>query len=298
MVVLVGLGAAVLLAVGFVLQQQQASQVHATGLRPGLLLVLARHPVWLAGVAAMVAGQLLGATALALGSLVVVEPLLATNVLFALPLGAMASRRRLQLGDWVGAVALVAGLGLLLGVNAPAESASATRVTALDVGVAGGAIAVVVALLVVVARRYPPRVQALLVATAAGATFGLQDFLTQQTLGLASAGVGSLLASWEPWTLVAVALVGLTLSQNAFSAADLSASLPALTLGEPVCGMLLAVTLLHQGLRHEPALLAAGLAGLVLMVAGVVLLARSPLVADPHGHARHGLHSVRRRRRP
>jgi hypothetical protein len=112
--VLVGLGAAVLLATGYVLQQHEAAEQQAAGWSPGLLLVLARRPIWLTGIAAMVCGQILGAVALGLGSLVVVEPLLATNVLFALPLAALASRRRLSRGDWVGALMLVGGLGLFL----------------------------------------------------------------------------------------------------------------------------------------------------------------------------------------
>jgi drug/metabolite transporter (DMT)-like permease len=290
MVLVVALGAAVLLAVGFVVQQHEAAQLTGARVRPGLLLVLVRHPVWLAGVTVMVAGQVLGATALGMGSLVVVEPVLATNVLFALPLGAAASRRRLQRADWVGAVSVVLGLALLLGVGAPRESVDPGDVATPTLVLAASVLTVVVAGLVLASVRLTPRTKAVLLATAAGTVFGLQDFLTQRTLLLLDAGVGAMLSSWRPWTLVAVAVVGLTLSQNAFGAADLSASLPALTLAEPVCGMALAAALLHQGLRTKPLLLAAALVGLALIVVGIVLLARSPLVADPHGrrHLHHG----------
>jgi len=292
MVLLVALGAAVLLAVGFVVQQHEAAQLTGAHLRPGLLLVLVRHPVWLAGVCVMVAGQLLGATALGMGSLVVVEPVLATNVLFALPLGAAASRRRLQRADWIGAVAVIVGLALLLGVADPREAVHAGEVTTSTLVLTTAVLAVVVALLVLVSSRLSSRGKAVLLASAAGTVFGLQDFLTQRTLLLLDAGVGAMLSSWRPWTLLAVAVIGLTLSQNAFGAADLSASLPALTLAEPVCGMALAAALLHQGLRPQPLLLAAALVGMALIVVGVVLLARSPLVADPHGrrHLQHHRH--------
>lgn len=288
MVVLLGLGAAVLLAVGFVLQQHEAAQLHGTSLRPGVLLVLARSPVWLAGIAAMVAGQLLGATALGVGSLIVVAPLLATSVLFALPLGALASHRRLSRADWVGAGTTVVGLSLLLVISDPERSGQEVDVAVPDIITAGTVIAVLVALLLTVSRHRSPPVRALLVAACAGTVFGLQDFLTQQTFEVLDRGIGALVAAWQPWVLLVVAVVGLTLSQNAFSTADLTASLPALTIAEPVCAMVLAATLLDEGLRTQPGPLAAGVTGLALMVVGVVLLARSPLVADPHGRAGRG----------
>src|SRR5262249_16789945 len=62
LVVALGLAAAALLAVGFVLQQHEAAAASGPLLRPGLLLALAHRPVWLGGVGAMVAGQLLSAT--------------------------------------------------------------------------------------------------------------------------------------------------------------------------------------------------------------------------------------------
>jgi hypothetical protein len=98
--------------------------------------------------------------------------------------------------------------------------------------------------------------------------------------------VPALLASWLPWCGIAVAVVSLTLAQRAFGLADLSASLPAITLAEPVCGMALSVGVLDESLPHRPLFLAAALAGLVVMLAGVGILTRSPLVVDPHGPRR------------
>jgi hypothetical protein len=83
-------------------------------------------------------------------------------------------------------------------------------------------------------------------------------------------------------------VVGLTLTQRAFGLADLSASLPGITLAEPVTGIALALGTLGHGLPHRPAPLAAALGGFALMVVGVVILTRSPLVVDPHGR-RHKL---------
>lgn len=289
MLILIGLAAAVLLATGYVLQQHEAAEVPGGALRPRLLLVLARRPIWLGGIGAMIAGQLLGAVALGMGSLVVVEPLLSVNVLFALPLAALISRRRLSPGDWVGAVVLVGGLALFLAGSAPDTDVDGERLPSVTWLLAGGSLLVVVAVLLCLSRGRTPRTRAALIATAAGTTFGMQDFLTQRGILRLDDGVLSVLTSWLPWTLLVVAVIGLTFSQTAFGLADISASLPAITLAEPVVGIALSVGTLGQALPHRPLGLALAIGGLALMVAGVVLLTRSPLVQDPHGtrHRRH-----------
>ncbi len=282
MVLLLGLAAAIMLAGGYVLQQHEASRAAGELLTPRLLLVLARRPIWLGGIGAMVVGQLLGATALGVGSVVVVEPLLATNVLFALPLGALWSHRRLGRGEWLGAALLVTGLALFFAGAAPPDGVQTQRIAAWAWLISGSGVVAATLLLVGLARRRGPVGEATLLATAAGVLFGLQDVLTQRVLQTLSSGLVAVLTSWPPWALLAVALAGLVLSQSAFELAPLSASLPALTLAEPTCGILLAILLLGQPVRSGPAAIAAGAAGLLLMAAGVVLVARSPLVADPH----------------
>lgn len=295
MLIVVGLAAALLLATGFVLQQHEAAQSPGRHRGPALLLELARRPIWLAGILAMVGGQVLGATALGMGSLVVVEPMLATNVLFALPMAAVASRRRLRAGDWIGALMLVGGLALFLLGSSRTAAVDRARIPVTNWIIAGGTLLAVVLLLLVLGWSRGPRARAALLATAAGGMFGMQDFLTQRTVLRLDHGVAGLLASWPPWVLIGVAVTGLTLAQRAFGIADLSASLPAINLAEPVSGIALSVGVLGQVVPRSPGLLSAGFVGLAFMVAGVVVVARSPLVVDPHGRRRHlGRHPSRR----
>ena len=63
-------------------------------MRPGLLWRLIQRPMWLLGTLADWSGFGLQAIALGLGSLIVVQPLLCTGLLFALPLGAAWQGRR------------------------------------------------------------------------------------------------------------------------------------------------------------------------------------------------------------
>jgi drug/metabolite transporter (DMT)-like permease len=108
--VLALLGAA-LFALGNVLEHRVASRApDENHLRANLLLYLVRRRVWLIGMAADVSGYLLQATALGLGSLLIVAPLSATGLLFSLGLGAALDGRRLSRRDWIASCTLVAGL--------------------------------------------------------------------------------------------------------------------------------------------------------------------------------------------
>jgi drug/metabolite transporter (DMT)-like permease len=122
MVVLLALLSAIAYAGASVLQQRAASEVpdeHA--MRPGLLWRLIQRPMWLAGTAVDWLGFGFQAAALGLGSILVVQPLLCTGLLFALPLGAAWQGRRLGRREWTAAAALSLGLAVFLVVGDPTE---------------------------------------------------------------------------------------------------------------------------------------------------------------------------------
>lgn len=273
-----GLGAAVLLAVGFVVQQHTAEQTPTSErLRPRLLLDLIRRPVWLLGIAAMVAGQVLGAAALDVGPLTLVEPLLAANVLFALPLTAAWHRRRLGRREWIGAVVLIAGLAVFVVAAAPGPI-RATRVPLAAWIVAIVAITMVVGGFLAASRRARAAArQATFIAVAAGTLYGLQDGLTQRTLQIGITPA-HLLGTWQPYLLVAVAVVGLLLAQSAYQTAPLGASLPAMAVTEPVTGIAIGAGLFAQGLRLGLVPFTLEIVGIAGMIVGLVLVAGSPVV--------------------
>lgn len=278
MVFLLGLGAALLLALGFVVQQHAAALVPPDRrLSPRILIDLARRPVWLGGIAAMIGGQVLGATALGHGSLTLVEPLLSANLLFALPMAAAWTRKRLGRREWTGAVVLVAGLATFVGAGGPSH-AHATRVVPTNWIIAGLSIVAVVTTLTWFAKRSDLGEEATLLAAGAGLLYGLQDALTQRTLFVLHDGLVAVLTTWQPYSLIAVAITGLVLAQSAFEAAPLAASLPALTIAEPICGIGLGAGLFSQDLRLSGLALVLEVLGILAMLVGVYLVARSPLV--------------------
>ncbi|MGE5274544.1 MAG: DMT family transporter, partial [Verrucomicrobiota bacterium] len=86
--VVLALVAALLFALGTVLQQKAGLDEPSEGASTSLLIRMAQRPVWLMGIAADVFGFFAQAAALGLGRLAVVQPLLVLSVVFALPLGA------------------------------------------------------------------------------------------------------------------------------------------------------------------------------------------------------------------
>jgi drug/metabolite transporter (DMT)-like permease len=277
-----GLAAAVLLAVGFVVQHHAAEEEPPSlRLSPKLLVDLAGRPRWLLGIAAMICGQILGAAALSRGALTLVEPLLAANVVFALPLTALYHRRRIGFIDIVGALMLVAGLAVFVWAAQPVDGLpDAPNATAW--AAAFGAVAAVVVVLLVAQRGRPARLTAALLAVGAGLLFGMQDTLTRTVDSVATQGISALFSNWTPYVLLAVAVVGLLLAQSAFEAAPLAASLPAITVAEPLAGIALGIGLYSEQLATTALALSGEVVGLIAMVCGIVVLARSPLVTGRH----------------
>lgn len=266
--------AALLFAVASAAQQRSAAAVpddRAGGL--GLIRVLVRRPLWWLGTLSDVAGFAAQAAALAVGSLLLVQPLLVTTLLFALPLGARWAGQRLRGADWGWAVLLAGSLAVFVAAGEPTEGVDRAPVahwlpTAAVLGV-------VLACCLVGAAVRRGTARAVLLAVGAGVLYGATAALTKGVVSLLDDGVVTLLTSWETYALVAVAVAGTLLQQSAFQAGDLAASLPAVTVGEPVFGVAIGVAVLGEQLRADGAEWALIGVVVVVMVVATVALART-----------------------
>jgi drug/metabolite transporter (DMT)-like permease len=267
--------AAVLLGVGFVLQQYSAAQEPDSHfLRLRMLTDLLRKPRWLLGITCMVAGYLAVAWSIDHLELTLVEPLLTTYLVFALMLAVPVSRQRLKVTEVIGAVILIGGVALI------SVSRSITPI-GLDFGsfshwYAAAIIAGIAAVSVVIGHRTSGQVRATLTGLGAGLVFGIQDALTRQTLtGLQGNSWTVLFTTWSAYALVGAGIVGIWLMQNAFSAAPLHASLPAIAAGEPLAGILLGILVFGDRVQISPGELAIEAGGIAALIVGVIAVARS-----------------------
>lgn len=273
------LGAALLFGVGSVVQQRSASGAPPNySLSPRLLLWLVRQPLWLVGVGTAVVGNVLSGSALAVGSVALVQPLLVTRLLFALPLAAAWMRRRIPGRDLLGALFAALGLGAFIVAGRPQQRADASP-SALTWGLAVGAVVGLTLALVLLARTLDAARQAPLLGTGAGLMFGLQAGLMQTAVRhFTDGGLLAVLLSWSTYAVVATAVTGTLLAQSAYEMAPLTASYPALAAVEPLTGIGIGIGVLSGSLLLSPAHLAVELVGLGVMTLGVLLLANSSLV--------------------
>jgi drug/metabolite transporter (DMT)-like permease len=287
--VLAALGAAGSFGVAAALQHRQAQLApRAAGPSLRLLARLAGRPLWLAGIALAAVAYGLQALALAFGPLALVAPIVATDLLFALPVAARWSRR-LGPREWLGCALAAGGVAAFLAVAPPSSGGS--DAPPQDWLLAFGGVALLCGLAVAVGRPASPgagNVRAALTALAAGAVFGLTAAVTLSlTRLLRTAGPGATLAHWQPWALLALGAVGLLLSAGAFQAGPLAASLPVMDTVEPVSGVLLGTLLFGERLAVSPMGIAVQLAGAAAAVAGITLLGRYPGTTAPRHAAEH-----------
>ncbi|WP_371498772.1 DMT family transporter [Kitasatospora sp. NBC_00374] len=275
-VFLLAISAACCLGLGFVLQQHAAQRAPRDDLLHWrLLLDLMRMPDWLLGIGFMIGGQVLSALALDNGEVSLVEPLLATSLVFAMLLARVLTGQSLGRSGWGGVVLIAVGVTTFIAAGRP--QGGEPPESQLRYWLVFGIVAGLALLLVGVARRLPLLEEATLLALAAGLLYGLQDALTRSVAEkLDVDGLGAVLATWQPYTVVVIGVVGLLLVQSAFEAAPLRMSLPALTAAQPLTGIACAVGFLGDQVRTTPAAVAGQVIGLVAVVAGVALLGRHP----------------------
>jgi drug/metabolite transporter (DMT)-like permease len=276
-VVGIAVASALFYAVAMVLQHHTAlAAAPELSLRPGLLGYLARRPVWLAGIAANLAGFGLRFVALGGGSLVVVQPILVSSLLFALPMSARLQHDRLSGAEWTGAIAIAGGITVFILVAAP--SRGATHASAGAWWSAGLLVAAAAGVLVGFGRTFRGRRRAASLAGAGGALLALTAALTKVTASSVRADHLRALATWEPYALVLVGLLGALVVQSAFNAASLSASLPVLMVVELLASVVLGIALFHEHVARGAPAMAVEVVALGVMAIGVVLVAGSPTI--------------------
>jgi drug/metabolite transporter (DMT)-like permease len=255
-----------------VLQQKAGTDAPTIGARTGLLLQMARRPVWIAGVAADGLAFVAQAAALGIGSLAVVQPLLVASVVFALPLGAWLTDQQVGRREVIAAVALLAGLGAFIVVANPTGGRDGAPLGAwLIAAAACGGPCVALTLL---APRAPGPRRAALLGAAAGILFALSAALTKTVVSELDNGIVTIITTWPLYGLIAVGYVSMTLNQMSLDAGALAATMATSTALDPIASVVLGLTLFKESIDASPLELLVVLLALAVVVAAMVVLAR------------------------
>ena len=273
--VLLALAAALLFAFGTVLQQKAGLDEPETarGSGSGLLLRMARRPLWLAGIAADALGFVAQAVALTIGRLAVVQPVLVVSVVFALPLGALLTGQRVRRADVAAAVVVTGALATFLLVADPSGGRDDAPVG--EWLVAGAAFGGVCAALVVAARRASPAPRAALLGMATGLLFGLSAALTKAVGDQFADGVLTIFADWHLYVLAAVGYASMTLSQMSLQTGMLAPAVATSMAFDPIASVILGTTLMQESLHASIGGAVVALASLAAALGGLAVLART-----------------------
>jgi drug/metabolite transporter (DMT)-like permease len=245
---LLALGAAFFIAIGDVIHQRSAHEVTDEPVSHiALFMRLLRDGRWWLGSIVSAVGFGLQAAALGFSSVLLVQALLVTSLLFALPINARLTHRRVTRWDWTWAALLAAAVAVIVVVGNPTSGhsrASFETWTAV-IAVMGPALV----LCVVGARIWSGPISAVLLAVVSGALWGLFAVLTKGVVDRLDDGVWALVRTPELYVAALVAVAGTAWQQSSFRAGALTASLPTMTVTEPLVGSVLGIVVLGETLR-------------------------------------------------
>jgi hypothetical protein len=287
--VVAALGSACGFAVSTSLQHRAASVPAAAGLRLGRLLrTLAQRPSWLIGLFTGGVALVLHAVAVQHGALIVVQPLVVTGIVLALPVRAALDRRLPSLSDLKWVVVTVTGITLLV-VSANPTSAGSRPVAAHGLGVVVVGALAIMALSQAGLRAASARGRGAWLGGAAGVLFGLTaGTLKLLVLGTASRSTGLVLLV----TLVGLAVWGLVLNQRTYQTAPLSVSMPVLNVVDVLVAIAFGYLVFGEVPAHQPMSLLVDGCGIVLMGTGLRQLMARAGDAEPTAPKREPLTSM------
>ena len=258
--------AAVLYGAGAAAEQRQAAAApESSAGRPRLLVLLARQPLWLAGIAAQIGGFAAHAVALWSGPLATVQMLVALELVVAVVIVRRWSGRPLRPASWAAALTVMAGIAAFLALTSRSSSGHGADLrhhavgAALGAGIAGGC------------------------AVAAGLADACSAVVTMAFAHVAGHGLVVLFTSWTVYALVVCGAGNVLLTQSAYQTGRPLITLPVISAVTPVVSVAIGIGLLGE----TPRIGVAGAvgAGLAVVVTSVALawLARSAPVAGAAG---------------
>jgi drug/metabolite transporter (DMT)-like permease len=244
-----------------------------------LIRRLFHNPLWVVGWCCNLLGFGAQAAALHFGSVALVQPVLVTQLLFALPLSLRLRHMRPDWRDLVSAGVICGGLALFLSVRGVAPRADeANRGWAI---LAGLVTAVAVVALIGLATGRKPAHHSFLIAIAAGLCFAYSALALSLTVGdLVNRGIAATATDWPGYALAIATITGLLLEQGAFAAGSLPPAVAAMNITNPVASYLIGIFAFNVTLPDSATQLTALLIAAVLISAGAIGLAHSPSVRE------------------
>jgi hypothetical protein len=261
---------------------QRASMTMDIGLKPKGFLGLLTNWVWLLGLVAQIGGVVLQGAALDRGRVAVIQPLLVTTVIWALPLGYVLTNQQVTRRHGLGAAIVVAGLAVFASVGDPAagvdDAPTADWVSAFLV------LALVCCGIMLLGRRGGPGATAATYGAVAGVLYGVSAVLMKPVVErLHADGVEEVLGNWQFWFMAVTAIVGFYLQQISLAVGRLATSVATTSVANPTVSVVLGALVLQESLDRTPPwhfVVAIGALAVALFGAVVIASARETEAAS------------------
>jgi drug/metabolite transporter (DMT)-like permease len=229
--------------------------------------------VWLLGLVAQIAGVLLQGAALDRGRVSIIQPLLVTTVVWALPLGYFLTSQTVTRRHGLGAAIVVVGLAVFGSVGDPASGlGDAPTSDWIAAYLVIGAVCVGILLF---GRRGGASGKAAVYGTVAGVLYGVSAVLMKPVVErLHADGFAAVLENWQLWVMAVTGIGGFYLQQISLAAGRLATSVATTSVANPVVSVLLGALVLQETLDRTPpwhAVVATGALAVALL--GAVIIA-------------------------
>jgi drug/metabolite transporter (DMT)-like permease len=263
--------AALCFALAATLQQKGALNLGGVSLgSPSSLLRLLSQTWWLVGTLVLFAGYLFQAAALDRGRLVIIQPLLVTTVIFALPLGYLLTKQHVGKREVIGALVIILGLGLFTYFGDPAGGRENAPNDEWAIAIVG--LSAVSGALLLFGGRGGLAMKAAVYGTVAGIMFGLSASLTKPTVDYLHDSVSTMLSHWETYALAIAGVLGFVLQQVSLGTGRLAPSVATVSVANPMVGILIGTVLLEERLSRPAWHVVLAIVGLGLALVGAVAI--------------------------
>jgi drug/metabolite transporter (DMT)-like permease len=237
----------------------------------GELFRLIAVPVWLLGTLMLLTGYVTQGAALDRGKLVVVQPLLVTTIVWALPLGYLLTSQHVARRQVLGALVVVVGLALFVLVGDP--DAGVNETSTQNLVLASAVIsAVVVVLLVVVRRMSSPTVRAAVLGVGAGLLFGLSASFDKPVIDDLHVSLEEAATAWTTWALLGFGFIAFLIQQLSLASGQLAPAMAAVSVANPGVSVLLGILLYEERLTRPTWHVLVAAAALLAALAGAVII--------------------------
>ena len=250
-----------------------------------LLGYLVRRPLWLLGQFLATCAFALHASALHAGPIAVVQPIVVSGIVWAVPARAAISRRMPSVTELRAVMITAVGLAVFLVASDPTVGTRRRPGRGHDRARRGRGWRSPSAANVAAARvAGDPRRKAFFLGVVGGVLFGLvAGFLKLSLQELNDGGLDAMLIAWPTYALLLAGAGGVLTNQRAYRTAGLSASMPALNIVNGLTSLVFGFTVFSEVPRHSPLFLLIEAGALGCMAVGLWMLIR---FEEAHQHER------------